>query len=54
MIGNRTTWEGAILGGITRNGSVFIPVGTSQIQAEDRVVIFAVPEAIHQVEKYFL
>jgi trk system potassium uptake protein len=46
--------KGAILGGITRNGSVFIPVGSSQIQSEDLVVVFALPEAIHQVEKYFL
>lgn len=46
--------EGAILGGITRNDSVFIPVGSSQIQADDRVVIFALPGAIHQVEKFFL
>ena len=46
--------KGALLGGITRNDSVFIPVGNSQIQAEDRVVIFALPQAIHQVEKFFL
>ena len=46
--------KGAILGGITRNDSVFIPVGTSQIQSDDRVVVFALPEAIQPVEKYFL
>ena len=46
--------KGAILGGITRNNAVFIPVGNSQIQADDRVVIFALPQSIHHVEKFFL
>ena len=43
----------AILGAVMRNGEVFIPVGDTQIQAGDKVVLFALPSAIREVEKFF-
>jgi len=43
----------AILGAVMRNDKVFIPVGSSQIQAGDKVVLFALPPAINEVEKLF-
>jgi len=43
----------AILGAVMRDDKVFIPVGSTQIQAGDKVVLFALPTAIHEVEKLF-
>jgi len=43
----------AILGAVMRGNDVFIPVGSSQIQAGDKVVLFALPSAIYEVEKLF-
>ena len=43
----------AIVGAVFRNNSVFIPVGTSQIEPNDKVIVFALPEAISKVEKIF-
>ncbi|MGD9487979.1 MAG: Trk system potassium transporter TrkA [Calditrichaceae bacterium] len=43
----------AILGAVMRGEDVFIPVGSTQIQAGDKVVLFALPTAIHEVEKLF-
>jgi len=43
----------AIIGAVTRNGEVFVPVGETQIQAEDKVVVFALPTAISDAEKMF-
>ncbi len=46
--------EGSILGSLTRGEEVLIPVGSTQFQVDDRVVIFSLPQAIHEVEKFFL
>jgi len=43
----------AILGSVTRNNKVIIPTGETQIEAGDRVVVFALPKAIADVEKLF-
>ncbi len=43
----------AILGAVMRDDKVFIPMGGTQIQAGDKVVLFALPTAIHEVEKLF-
>ena len=43
----------AILGAVMRGDEVFIPMGDSQIEAGDKVVLFALPSAIHEVEKFF-
>lgn len=45
--------EGAIIGGIVRNKSSFIAVGGLQVQENDHVVVFALPRAIHKLDKLF-
>jgi trk system potassium uptake protein TrkA len=36
-----------------RGKNVFVPVGDTQIEPDDKVVLFALPSAIHEVEKLF-
>ncbi len=43
----------AIIGGVVRSDKVFIATGDTEIKAYDRVVVFAMPEAISKVGKYF-
>ena len=43
----------AIIGGIIRGNESFIAVGETQIQAYDRVAVFALPEAVKEVDKFF-
>ncbi len=43
----------AILGAVMRGDDVFIPVGNTRIQPGDKVVVFALPSAIRDVEKMF-
>ncbi len=45
--------KNAILGAVMRGDHVFIPVGSSRIQEKDKVVMFALPSAINEVEKLF-
>ncbi|MFQ5603230.1 MAG: Trk system potassium transporter TrkA [bacterium] len=45
--------KGAIIGAVTRNDHVFVPVGNSVIQPNDKVVVFALPKAVANVEKMF-
>lgn len=45
--------DGVIVGAVVRNGEVIVPRGTTVIQEDDRVVLFAKPEAVRQVEKMF-
>lgn len=45
--------EGAIIGGIIRGNESYIALGTFQIKANDRVVVFALPGATQKVEKMF-
>ena len=45
--------KGAIIGGVIRGNHTFIAVGDSQIQVNDKVVVFSLPEAIHKVEYLF-
>ncbi|MFQ5628568.1 MAG: Trk system potassium transporter TrkA [bacterium] len=46
--------KNSILGAVLRDEEVFIPIGNTQIQAGDKVVVFALPSAIGEVEKLFL
>jgi trk system potassium uptake protein TrkA len=46
--------KGALLGAVVRGDEFFIPVGGSQIKAGDKVVVFAMPTALKEVEKLFL
>ena len=43
----------AIIGGIIRGNDSFIAVGDTYIQAYDRVAVFALPEAIKEVDRFF-
>lgn len=43
----------AIIGGLIRGNDAFIAVGDTQIQAYDRVVVFALPQAEREVDKFF-
>jgi trk system potassium uptake protein TrkA len=43
----------AIVGAVMRNDKVLIPVGDSKLQAGDKVVLFALPSDIHEVEELF-
>jgi trk system potassium uptake protein TrkA len=45
--------EGAIIGGITRGDNSYIAIGGFQILENDKVVVFALPEAIHKISKLF-
>lgn len=44
---------GCVVGGILRNGSVEIATGQSQVNVNDRVIIFCLPEAIDKVTSLF-
>ena len=43
----------AVIGGVMRGNETFIPLGDFEIKAEDRVVVFTLPDAIQKVEKLF-
>ncbi|WP_372635449.1 Trk system potassium transporter TrkA [Fodinibius sp.] len=45
--------EGCVVGGILSNGSSEIATGQSQIKANDRVIIFCLPEAVDNVTSLF-
>ena len=45
--------RGAIIGAIVHGNSYEIPTGESQLQGGDRVLIFALPEALQKVERFF-
>ncbi len=46
--------KGALLGAVVRDDDFFIPVGSSKLKAGDKVVVFAMPTAIKEVEKLFI
>ena len=43
----------AIIGGIIRGANSFIAVGESQITANDKVVIFSLPDGVKKIERFF-
>jgi trk system potassium uptake protein TrkA len=43
----------AIIGGIIRGGDSFIAVGHTHIEAYDRVAVFALPDAVKEVDRMF-
>ena len=45
--------EGSIIGGIIRDDESFIAVGDFQLEAGDKAVVFAIPSAIHKINKLF-
>jgi len=44
---------GVLLGAVVRDGKVISPRGTTVVQANDRVVLFATADAVKKVEKMF-
>jgi trk system potassium uptake protein TrkA len=46
--------KGALLGAVVRGDDFFIPVGSSKLEAGDKVVVFAMPTSIKEVEKLFI
>lgn len=45
--------HGAIIGGVIRGGDSFIAVGDTLIESYDRVAIFALPETIKEIDRFF-
>ncbi len=45
--------KNAIIGGVIRGGESFIAVGNTRIEAYDRVAIFALPETIKEIDRFF-
>ncbi|MCD4735566.1 MAG: Trk system potassium transporter TrkA [Bacteroidales bacterium] len=45
--------SGAIIGGVVRGKQSYIATGDLQIEENDKVVVFSLPEAIHKVDKLF-
>lgn len=45
--------DGAIIGCVIHNGDVSIPTGATRINPQDRVVVFTLPSALKDVEKFF-
>ncbi len=45
--------RGSIIGGITRAEESYIAVGDFQVQENDKVVVFSLPESIHKIDKLF-
>lgn len=45
--------EGAIIGCVIHNGTVTIPLGSTRIIPDDRVVVFTLPTALRDVEAFF-
>ncbi|MFQ5947825.1 MAG: Trk system potassium transporter TrkA [Acidimicrobiia bacterium] len=43
----------AIIGGVLRDDEAFVPRGVTVIEAGDRLIVFALPEAIPKIEKLF-
>ena len=45
--------KNAIIGGVIRGSEAYIAVGGTQIEAYDRVAVFAMPEALREIDKFF-
>jgi trk system potassium uptake protein TrkA len=45
--------EKALIGSVIRNKEALIPNGDFQLEVNDKVIVFALPEAISQLEKLF-
>ena len=43
----------AVIGGVIRGSESYIAVGTTRIEAYDRVAVFALPSAVKEVDRFF-
>ena len=44
---------GAIIGGIIRGSDAIIAVGDTQVEPYDRVAIFALPDTLREIDRFF-
>lgn len=44
---------GGIIGGVIRGGDALIAVGDTQVEAYDRVAVFALPDAVKEIDRFF-
>lgn len=45
--------KNAIIGGVIRGNESFIAIGSTEIKAYDRVAVFALPEVVKEVDRFF-
>lgn len=45
--------KGSLIAAVVRGDEVFVPYGKSLLQSGDKVIVFALPTAIHSIEKRF-
>ncbi len=45
--------KNAVIGGVIRGADAFIAVGETKIEPYDRVAVFAIPEAVKEVDRFF-
>lgn len=45
--------KGTIVGAITRDSEVLVPIGSTMFQADDNVVIFTLPQSVYDIDKIF-
>ncbi|MGM9747425.1 MAG: Trk system potassium transporter TrkA [Candidatus Cryptobacteroides sp.] len=43
----------AVIGGVIRGNESYIAIGSTEIKAYDRVAVFAMPEAVKEVDRFF-
>jgi trk system potassium uptake protein TrkA len=43
----------SVIGGVIRGSESMIAIGTTKIEAYDWVVVFALPHAVKEVDKFF-
>ena len=43
----------AIIGGVIRGSESFIAIGDTRIEPYDRVAVFALPDTVKEVDKFF-
>jgi K+ transport systems, NAD-binding component len=46
--------DDAIIGGVIRGNESFIAVGETEFKPYDRVAVFALPEALKKLDRYFI
>ena len=44
---------GGLIGTIIRGDDILIPRGDDMVLPGDEVILFAIPEALHEIEKFF-
>jgi trk system potassium uptake protein TrkA len=45
---------GVLIGAVAHDSDIIIPRGDTVIEAQDRVIVFALPAVVSQVEKFFV